>query len=177
MGRSQRTANTTIERAGKVTTITITADVNVDADEVLRAARDFSERRELVFPAVSTKRLTVHELAETRADVTEGTRAGPFIFWERCNYDWSQPGRVTAVVTASNNYATPESSWSIVASPSASGSTVTMTWQRRFRGRPIARVMGFVFGHFGARLFTTYACDVLDNLEDVSASTAAGDLL
>jgi hypothetical protein len=174
MARSQRTANTTIERAGKVTTINITADVNVDADEVLTAARDFSDRRELVFPAVSKKHLTVHEVGETRADVTEGTRAGPFIFWERCNYDWSEPGRVTAIVTDSNNYATPESSWSIVASPSASGSTVTMTWERRFRGRPIARVMGFVFRHFGARIFTTYACDVLDNLEAVSTQPRLG---
>src|SRR5690349_10047352 len=123
MGRSNREATTRVERAGKVMTISITGDVTLSPELVLTAVQDFSARREEVFPAVLVKRMTVHSLTDTRADVTEGTRAGPFIFWERCDYDWTQPGRVIAVVTASNVYATPESSWEITATPASTGST------------------------------------------------------
>ena len=55
--------------------------------------------------------MTVHALADSSADVTEGTRLGPFVIWERCRYDWSKPGRVTATVVDSNVYGFPGSSW------------------------------------------------------------------
>jgi hypothetical protein len=53
---------------------------------VLEAARDFSERRAEVFPAVSIDHMTIHALADTSADVTEGTAAGIGVNWERCRY-------------------------------------------------------------------------------------------
>ena len=83
-------------------TIRVVTDSSVPATSVLGAARDFSAQRAEVFPAVSVKRLEVHELMDTSADVTEGTRAGPIVNWERCDYDWSQPGSVKATVTDSN---------------------------------------------------------------------------
>ena len=73
----------------------------------------------------------------TSADVTEGTRAGPIVNWERCQYDWSTPGRVIATVTDSNVYATPASKWEITATPNeAGGSHVEMIWTREFKRGP-----------------------------------------
>lgn len=59
----------------------------------------------------------MHEPGEDWADVTEGTPAGIGINWERCHYDWSQPGIVTATVLDSNVYGTPGSGWEIRATP------------------------------------------------------------
>jgi hypothetical protein len=72
----------------------------------------------VVFPAVATDEMTVHALEGSSADVTEGTAAGIGVNWERCRYDWSHPGVVTATVTDSNVYAFPGSSWQLRATPS-----------------------------------------------------------
>jgi hypothetical protein len=139
---------------------------------VLRAARDFSARRAAVFPAVSVKRMTVHELGDNSADVTEGTRAGPVVNWERCRYDWSQPSSVTATVIDSNVYASPGSSWELKAGEGDDGgSRVEMIWVREFAPGPRGRFFGFFFGHFGDRIFAKYARDVLRNIQR-SESTA-----
>jgi Polyketide cyclase / dehydrase and lipid transport len=133
-------------------------------ERVLQAACDFSERRADVWPAVSVPRLTVHDRGDTWADVTEGTRAGPIVNWERCRYDWSQPGSVTAPVTDSNVYAFPASSWEIKATPTENGSHVEMIWVREFRAGPRGRLFGTLFRLVGKRLFTGYAQGVLTNL-------------
>jgi hypothetical protein len=79
-----------------MSTVHVVLESPLSPERVLAAARDFSERRADIFPAVSLKRLTVHALGDKWADVTEGTRAGPVVNWERCRYDWSTPGSVTA---------------------------------------------------------------------------------
>jgi len=139
-------------------------------ERVLQAAYDFSERRAEVWPAVSGPRLTVHDRGDTWADVTEGTRAGPVVNWERCHYDWSQPGSVTATVTDSNVYAFPASSWEIKATPTENGSQVEMIWLREFKPGPRGRLFGTLFKVVGPRLFTGYARDVLTNLERIEPS-------
>jgi hypothetical protein len=75
-----------------VTTIRVLAETSVAPERVLFAARDFSDRRAEIFDAVSVPKLKVHELGSASADVTEGTSAGIGDNWERCDYDWSQPG-------------------------------------------------------------------------------------
>jgi hypothetical protein len=80
-------------------TITITLHSGLPPQSVLAAAVDFSERRSKVFPAVEEKYLTVHGLAETGADVTEGTGTGIGVSWERCRYEWPRTGTVTATLT------------------------------------------------------------------------------
>jgi hypothetical protein len=150
---------------GRVTTIPVTQETTVSAERVLEAAHDFSDLRATVFPAVSARHMTVHALGDVTADVTEGTRVGPFVVWERCRYDWSTPGRVTATVTDSNIYGFPGSSWEIAAVSTDGGSRVDMTWTRWFQRRPLGRVMGFVYRHFGERSFTKYAHDIITNLE------------
>jgi hypothetical protein len=99
----------------RTTTIPVTVKTVVPPERVIQAAHDFSDRRAKVFPAVSSRHMTVHSTADLTADVTEGTRVGPFVVWERCTYDWSRPGTVTATVTDSNVYAFPGSRWEITA--------------------------------------------------------------
>jgi hypothetical protein len=155
-----------------ITTIVVSETTTVPVERVLAAASDFSPRRYSVFPAVSAKHTTVHAVAETSADVTEGTRVGPLVIWERCDYDWSQPGRVIATVTDSNVYATPGSSWTITAEAAAGATRVEMTWCRRFRRRPLGRFMGFMYRTIGRRSFTKYARDTLNNLEAIFGQAA-----
>ena len=143
----------------------IVADTTVPAEQVLEAAHDFSDRRADVFPAVSVERMTVHELGQTSADVTEGSSTGVGANWERCRYDWSQPGVVTATVTDSNVYAFPGSSWELEATASSEGSRVEMTWVRDFQRSPRGRFWGTLFRLLGKPIFRKYARDVLKNLE------------
>ena len=89
--------------------------------------------------------LRVHDHGETTADVTEGTPAGIGINWERCRYDWSEPGRVIATVIDSNVYAMPGSSWRITATATEPGSQVEMTWIRTFRHNPRGLFFGTLF--------------------------------
>lgn len=151
--------------------VRVAVETPISPDRVLAAARDFSPRRERIFPAVSVKRMEVHESGESSADVTEGTRAGPIVNWERCDYDWSSPGSVTATVTDSNIYAVPGSSWEIRATPSeGGGSSVEMIWAREFKPSPRGRFFGFFFARFGDRIFGKYARDVLKGIEGLEGA-------
>lgn len=156
-----------------MTTIRVVAETTLAPDRVLFAARDFSHRRAQIFPAVSVPKLEVHEQGSASADVTEGTRAGFGDNWERCDYDWSQPGSVMATVKDSNVYAVPGSSWEIKASPKGTGSQVEMTWVREFRRGPRGRIFGTAFRLFGNRIFKKYGRDVLANLEQVEAARSS----
>src|SRR5437868_545732 len=133
----------------RVSTIRIVAECSRPPARILGAAYDFSPRRPNVWPNVSVKHMKVHGLGTTSADVTEGTRAGPIVNWERCRYDWSQPGSVTAVVTDSNVYAFPGSSWEIKATPKNGGSRVEMMWVREFKRSPKGRLFGTAFRRLG----------------------------
>lgn len=135
-----------------MTTIHVVLDSSLPPQQVLHAARNFSNQRAAVFPAVSMKRLAVHEQGATSADVTEGTRAGPVVNWERCHCHWSEPGLATATVTDSNVYALP-SSWRITATATSGGSRVEMWWIREFRTGPRGRVFGTAFRLVGTRIF------------------------
>jgi len=154
-----------------MTTIRVVAETTVPPDRVLYAARDFTERRAEIFPAVSVPKLEVNTKGETSADVTEGTRAGIGDNWERCDYDWSRPGSVTATVKESNVYAVPGSSWEIRATPSESGSRVEMSWSREFRRNARGRIFGTAFRLLGNRIFDKYGRDIIKNLEKVETRT------
>ncbi len=113
-------------------TITFSFDSSLSPRRVLEAAHDFTDRRSDVFPAVEAEHFEVHSIADEHADVTEGTGTGIGTNWERCRYDWSIPGSVTAAVTDSNVYA-PGSRWTITAVAAPHGSRVEMTWARQFQ--------------------------------------------
>lgn len=116
--------------------ITTRAQTSAPPERVLAAAYDFSERRERIWPNVSTKRLEVHAEGDHSADVTEGSIAAG-VWWERCRYDWSQPGVVTATVIDSNVYQPELSGFVWRARPhDGGGSDVEMTIYRRFKLGP-----------------------------------------
>jgi hypothetical protein len=149
-----------------VATIRVVSETTVPAERVLRAAYDFSERRAELFPAVELEHFEVHEIDGTSADVTEGTRTGPFgTNWERCRYDSSQPGSVTAPVTDSNVYEPEGSRWEIRATPHGGGSQVEMVWERQFKGNARGVIFGTLFRTVGKPIFHRYARDVIENLE------------
>jgi len=148
-----------------MTTVRVSANCALPPARVLRAAYDFSPRRTRVWPAVRAEHLTVHELDDMTADVTEGTPTGLGVNWERCRYDWSGPGRVTATVTDSNVYAHPGSDWQLSATPSECGSRVEMVWQRTFRRNPRGILFGTLFRVAGRPVFGRYARQVIANLE------------
>ena len=157
-----------------MSTVHICFATSLPPDRVLYAAYDFTERRALIWPAVSVDRLTLHEIGENWADVTEGTRVGPIVNWERCRYDWSNRGCVTATVTDSNVYSFPGSRWELSAASTDGGTQVTMTWVRRFRSGAQGRLFGTLFRVAGQRLFGSYARDAISNLETLERSAQAG---
>jgi hypothetical protein len=150
-----------------MTTIRVATDSMLSPGRVLHAAYDFGPRRTQVWPAVRAEHLTVHALGETTAEATEGTPVGIGINWERCRYDWSDPGRVTATVTDSNVYAHPGSSWQLTAAPAARGSRVEMVWHRTFRRNPRGLIFGTLFRIVGRPIFGRYARQVIANLEQL----------
>src|SRR6476469_7860434 len=138
---------------GMTKTIRIELTSSLPPERVLFGAYDFGARRTEVWPAVRAEHLVVHSSGDKSADVTEGTPAGIGTNWERCDYDWSQPGVVVATVTDSNVYAVPGSLWRLTATESDGGSRVEMAWTRRFRRIPRGLLFGTAFRLVGRPLF------------------------
>lgn len=108
---------------------------HLPADLILTAARDFSDRRAELWPDVRLEHLTVHEMGEGWADVTEGTPLPPLgLVWERLDYDWSEPGSVKTTVTDSNFFL-PGSTWEIKAKETTDGTVVEVIAVRQLQGR------------------------------------------
>lgn|SRR6266542_3534157 len=135
---------------------------------VLDAARDFSERRAVVWPNVKLRYLEVHARGENFAEVTEGTWIVG-LFWERSRYEWSQPGAVTQTVIDSNVFE-PGSTWEIRAMPRADGSSVELLLQRGFRRGPKGRLgsaLNHTIGKWG--LWSSYPRHALREIEKQAA--------
>jgi polyketide cyclase/dehydrase/lipid transport protein len=151
-------------------TVHVTTHSRLSTEQLLAAAYDFSARRAEIFPAVSTKYFEVHELDEAAAEVTEGTSAGIGVNWERCHYDWSTPGSVTATVIDSNVYQPTSSSWELRATPTDDGSTVEMIWEREFKPGSRGRIFGTLFRLVGKPIFTHEAKRIVRNLERLESN-------
>jgi len=155
-------------------TIDIALETDLQPEVVLDAAHDFSmPRRSLIFNAVQPKYFIVHALRDGTADVTEGTRAGPIVNWERCDYEWSQPGKVKAIVKDTNVYAIPGSSWELNATRVDGKTRVRLIWTRAFNRRPKGLLFGFAYRTFGEKLFGTYAREIIQGLEKLESEAAA----
>lgn len=123
-------------------TVHVVDESPVPAEQVLEAARDFSDRRADLWPDVHVEHLLVHELGENFADVTEGNPWPIGYVWERLRYDWSQPGVLRGTVIDSNLFK-PGSTWELRADSRPAGSRVEITAVRHlrgFKGRLIAPV-------------------------------------
>lgn len=154
-------------------TLTFSFDSPLPPHRVLEAAHDFTDRRSDVFPAVEAERFEVHSIGHEHADVTEGTGTGIGANWERCRYDWSNRGSVTATVTDSNVYALG-SSWTITAVATPQGSKVEMSWARRFKHTIRGRIFGAAFRIVGRPVFRKYARQIIDNLETLEGAVNRG---
>jgi hypothetical protein len=96
---------------------------------VVRALTDFSPSRPSIWPNIDPGKYKVHEVSDTYAVVTEGSKR-PNI-WARERYDWSQPGLVTWTVEQSD-FCTPGSAVSALVKPTPEGgSHVSVDWQRK----------------------------------------------
>jgi hypothetical protein len=130
----------------RMPTVRVVDTTSVSADRVLEAARDFSPRRADRWPDVHLEHLQVHDRGPTFADVTEGNPWPIGYVWERLRYDWSEPGRLKAVVVASNLFR-PGSTWEISAtSQPGGGSRVELVAVRRLRGRGLLLFPVFPLG-------------------------------
>ena len=107
---------------------------NLTPEVILAAARDFSDRRAQMWPDVHVEYLTVHELGENYAEVTEGNPWPIGYVWERLRYDWSDPRVLRGRVIDSNLFK-PGSTWELWATPEEGGSRVEIRAVRRLRGR------------------------------------------
>ncbi|HSG79840.1 MAG TPA: hypothetical protein VLD62_09690 [Acidimicrobiia bacterium] len=115
-------------------------EVEVESDVapelIRRALLDFGDRRPDIWPQLDPKTYKVHWVAETSAEVTEGSPM-PKV-WSREHYDWSHPSTITWTAVESN-FCTPGSHVSMdIASDGADGSRVTVVWDRtsaNLRGR------------------------------------------
>lgn len=98
--------------------------------QVLAVLTDFGPARAQAFPGVDESNLTVHEVGENWADVTEGNKIG----WERERYDWdAQAGTISAVTTDSNLWG-PGSRWDYRLNPQAGGTEVVIRLERHPKG-------------------------------------------
>jgi len=61
---------------------------------------DFGPGRSKIFPRSADGYLKVHSQSPGRADVTEGSGG----IWERLEYDWTDPRRITMTTTDSNTW-------------------------------------------------------------------------
>lgn len=115
-------------------TVSITDTSSATPEQILEAARDFSERRAEMWPDVHVEYLDVHESGDGWAEVTEGNPWPIGYVWERLRYDWSEPGRVLGIVVESNLFEAG-SSWELRAESSGDGSVVELTGIRHLRGK------------------------------------------
>jgi hypothetical protein len=164
-----------IEERGAVTSaqtslqVTASAQTSASPDQVLAAAYDFSERRAQIWRNVKVKRLEVHDHSDTWAEVTEGTMLLG-VFWERCRYDWSEPGTVTATVLDSNIFR-PGSTFELRAIPRTDGgSAVEMIVARNFRNGVKGTIARSINHIGGRRVFGLYLRTTLEAIERTSAN-------
>lgn len=142
----------------------VTEHTPLTADQVLAAARDFSDRRAQLWPDVHLEHFEVHELGDTSAEVTEGNPE-PFGFiWERLCYDWSEPGRVKAVVTDSNVFH-PGSTWEIRAKANGDRTRVEIIGVRHVKGAKGAIIGAIIRLGIGSRVVADHLRQFLGEVE------------
>src|SRR5258706_10991474 len=101
---------------GRMITINANAETSATPEAVIDAARDFSERRAVIWPNVKAGHFEVHANGETFTEATE--YLWPLGFYERCRYEWPRPDYVRATVLESNVLA-PGSTWELTVIPIA----------------------------------------------------------
>jgi hypothetical protein len=81
-----------------MTTIHLHQTTTATPEQFLAGLTDFGPGRSEIFPNSGDGYLKVHDQGPAHADVTEGSNG----IWERLQYDWSDPRRITMTTTDSN---------------------------------------------------------------------------
>ena len=79
-------------------TIRLHQTTTATPEQFVTGLTDFGPGRRKLFPNSADGYLKVHSQGPSQADVTEGSNG----IWERLNYDWSDPHRITMTTTDSN---------------------------------------------------------------------------
>lgn len=114
--------------------VAVRAQSPLSPHEILAAARDFSARRAELWPDVHLEYLTVHEMGENHAVVTEGNPWPIGYVWERLRYDWSRADALRARVLDSNIFR-PGSTWELWVTPRGRSTEVEVRATRHLRGK------------------------------------------
>jgi hypothetical protein len=81
-----------------MSTVHLRQSTTATPEQYIAGLTDFGPGRSKLFGNSADEDLQVHSESPHHADVTEGSGG----VWERLDYDWSNPGRVTASTTDSN---------------------------------------------------------------------------
>src|SRR6266550_7374447 len=99
----ERTRRAMSDSNPKALRFEVSAETSASPEQVIEiAGKDFSARRAEIWPNVRTTKLVVHDRGTDHVEVTEGGTGPARFIWERCRYEWSRPGVVTATVIDSN---------------------------------------------------------------------------
>ena len=123
--------------------LTVNQQSDLSPGLVLSAARDFSERRAVMWPDVHVEYMQIHEVGDTHIEVTEGNPWPIGHVWERIRYDWSDSRALRGTVVDSNLF-WPGSTWELWATPCNGGSLVEVRAMRHLRGRGRLRAPFFL---------------------------------
>ncbi|HTP29742.1 MAG TPA: SRPBCC family protein [Anaeromyxobacteraceae bacterium] len=144
-------------------------DTTVPPEAVIGALTDFSDARLSLWPNIDRKYYKVHQVSETSAEVTEGSRG----IWERTHYDWSLPGTVRIEVQDSNAFR-PGSYWVYSVQPRpGGGSHVHLEFLRKPRNAK-GLLLSALLSVAGRRIFGDFLGETLHRLEMHSPATAHG---
>lgn len=146
--------------------IRVRCETTAPPEAVLGTLRGRSgEERHRYWTNVKPRYFTLHDSGPDFVEVTEGTFIAG-LFWERSRYDWSQPGRVEAIVLDSNVFK-PGSSFELAARRSKDDTTlVEMTIQREFQPSPKGRIAAAVNHGVGGPAFRSYLRRVVRTVEE-----------
>jgi hypothetical protein len=130
-----------------MTTIHLEEKTTATPEQFVAALTDFGPGRSQLFGNSADGYLKVHDRGPTSADVTEGS-AG---IWERLQYDWSDPLRVTMKTTDSNTWGR-NSGHVYTFRPQSDGTTVLDVVVVREGKNLKGRLLELVLGPFGKRV-------------------------
>jgi hypothetical protein len=140
--------------------VSVQKDTTASPQAVIGALTDFSPRRLELWPNIDGGYYQVHQVSDSSAEVTEGSRG----IWERTRYDWSTPGRVRIEVQDSNAFR-PGSFWLYSVQPQPEGgSRVRLEFLRRPRNAR-GLVLSAVLSLAGRRIFGDFLGETLHRLE------------
>jgi hypothetical protein len=115
---------------------------SLSPSEVMDVLTDFSPARAEKWPTIDAEHFTVHELADTWAEVTEGTASA----WERARYEWDPKGDTVTITTINSKVFGPGGGWVFKMTPQDDGTLVDIELTRHphsFKGRMVGAILPF----------------------------------